>query len=56
MRRTPPSGTPPVGRWRAWSGRSPRSGRGCRRPMTEFDERLTHEYSTLAAQYAQEQQ
>ena len=24
--------------------------------MTEFDERLTHEYSTLAAQYAQEQQ
>ena len=27
-RRTPPSGTRPVGRWRAWSGRSPRSGRG----------------------------
>ena len=30
-------------------------GRGCRRPMTEFEERLTHEYSTLASQYAQEQ-
>ena len=41
---------------RAWSRRSPRSGRGCRRPMTEFEERLTHEYSKLAAQYAQEQQ
>ena len=24
--------------------------------MTEFEERLTHEYSTLAEQYAQEQQ
>ena len=24
--------------------------------MTEFEERLTHEFSTLAAQYAQEQQ
>ena len=24
--------------------------------MTEFDERLTHDFSTLAAQYAQEQQ
>ena len=24
--------------------------------MTEFEERLTHEFSTLAAHYAQEQQ
>ena len=44
-----------VGRWSGWSRRSPRSWRGCRRPMTEFEERLTHEYSKLAEQYAQEQ-